>query len=141
MLLSILKCKDLSGAQWNKVANILCMYNIKIDIYVSNFLSYRTNLTKNNQVWVNFKLDEKVSICNMEKKNFGQKWPTLQRYYVNTWYLCENFFNTELCSPLNFWFHNFLSMRLIIPPANEVAGVYSDPYVCPFVRPSVPPNL
>ena len=37
----------------------------------------------------------------------------------------------------------------IIPPANEVAGVYSDPYVRPFVRssvlpsvrPSVPPNL
>ena len=28
-------------------------------------------------------------------------------------------------------------VTLIIPPANEVAGVYSDPYV----RPSVPPNL
>ena len=32
----------------------------------------------------------------------------------------------------------------IIPPANEVAGVYSDPYVHPFVRlfvrPSVPPS-
>ena len=34
---------------------------------------------------------------------------------------------------------------LFIPPANEVAGVYSDPYVRPFVRsfvrPSIPPNL
>ena len=34
---------------------------------------------------------------------------------------------------------------VIIPPANEVAGVYSDPYVRPFVRSfvrsSVPPNL
>ena len=34
---------------------------------------------------------------------------------------------------------------MIIPPANEVAGVYSDPYIGPFVRPSVrpsvPPNL
>ena len=35
--------------------------------------------------------------------------------------------------------------KLITPPANEVAGVYSDPYVRPsvrsFLRPSVPPNL
>ena len=31
--------------------------------------------------------------------------------------------------------------KIFIPPANEVAGVYSDPYVRPFVRPSVPPNL
>ena len=31
-------------------------------------------------------------------------------------------------------------LPLIIPPANEVAGVYSDPYVRPFVR-SVPTNL
>ena len=33
---------------------------------------------------------------------------------------------------------------IVIPPANEVAGVYSDPYVRPFLRPSVrpsPPNL
>ena len=40
----------------------------------------------------------------------------------------------------------FISQRfgLIIPPANEVAGVYSDPYVRPsvrtFVRPSVRPS-
>ena len=33
-----------------------------------------------------------------------------------------------------------LSCFVIIPPANEVAGVYSDPYVCPFVRPSVRPS-
>ena len=26
-------------------------------------------------------------------------------------------------------------------PANKVWGVYSDPYVRPFVRPPVPPNL
>ena len=31
-------------------------------------------------------------------------------------------------------------LLFIIPPANEVAGVYSDPYVRSFVRPS-PPNL
>mgnify|MGYP003686000751 CR=1 FL=1 len=30
---------------------------------------------------------------------------------------------------------------IFIPPANEVAGVYSDPYVRPFVRPSVRPSL
>ena len=30
---------------------------------------------------------------------------------------------------------------IIIPPANEVAGVYSDPYVRPFVRPSVRPSV
>ena len=29
---------------------------------------------------------------------------------------------------------------LIIPPANEVAGVYSDPYVRPFVRSFVRPS-
>ena len=29
---------------------------------------------------------------------------------------------------------------MIIHPANEVAGVYSDPYVRPFVRPSVRPS-
>ena len=29
----------------------------------------------------------------------------------------------------------------IIPPANEFAGVYSDPYVCPFVRSSVHPSV
>ena len=29
----------------------------------------------------------------------------------------------------------------IIPPANEVAGVYSDPYVRPFVRSSVCPSV
>ena len=28
----------------------------------------------------------------------------------------------------------------VITPANEVAGVYSDPYVRPFVRPSVRPS-
>ena len=33
-----------------------------------------------------------------------------------------------------------LNMEFIIPPANEVAGVYSDPYVRPFVRPSVRPS-
>ena len=35
--------------------------------------------------------------------------------------------------------------KFLYTPANEVAGVYSDPYVRsfvrPFVRPSVPPNL
>ena len=43
----------------------------------------------------------------------------------------------------------FIYNFIIIPPANEVAGVFSDPYVRPFVRPfvrssvrpSVPPNL
>ena len=30
---------------------------------------------------------------------------------------------------------------IIIPPANEVAGVYSDPYVRLFVRSSVRPSL
>ena len=39
----------------------------------------------------------------------------------------------------------FIEIFVVIPPANEVAGVYSDPYVRPFVRsnvrPSVPPNL
>ena len=38
---------------------------------------------------------------------------------------------------------------VIIPPANKVTGVYSDPYVRPsirsfvrsFIRPSIPPNL
>ena len=30
--------------------------------------------------------------------------------------------------------------NIIIPPANEVAGVYSDPYVRPFVRLSVRPS-
>lgn len=43
MLLSILECKDQRDAQWNKVAEILCMQ-------------------------LSFILDEKVSICNMEKK-------------------------------------------------------------------------
>ena len=33
-------------------------------------------------------------------------------------------------------FHN-IYVSIIIPPSNEVAGVYSDPYVRPFVRPSV----
>ena len=32
-------------------------------------------------------------------------------------------------------------IKFIIPPANEVAGVYSDPYVRPFVRPSVRPSV
>ena len=36
---------------------------------------------------------------------------------------------------------NFLKLVIIIPPTNEVAGIYSDPYVRPFVRPSIPPNL
>ena len=30
---------------------------------------------------------------------------------------------------------------IIIPPANEVAGAYSDPYVRPFVRSSVRPSV
>ena len=34
----------------------------------------------------------------------------------------------------------FILSFLFIPPANEVAGVYSDPYVRPFVRPSLPPS-
>ena len=33
------------------------------------------------------------------------------------------------------------SPHIFIPPANEVAGVYSDPYVRPFVHPSVRPSL
>ena len=33
------------------------------------------------------------------------------------------------------------SQHLIIPPANEVAGVYSDPYVRPFVRSFVRPSV
>ena len=32
-------------------------------------------------------------------------------------------------------------IKKIIAPANEVAGVYSDPYVRPFVRPSVHPSV
>ena len=36
-----------------------------------------------------------------------------------------------LSQQINFFFW------VIIPPANEVAGVYSDPYVRPFVRPFV----
>ena len=40
---------------------------------------------------------------------------------------------------------DLFSPIFIIPPANEVAGVYSDPYVRPFVRsfvrPSVPQSL
>ena len=35
----------------------------------------------------------------------------------------------------------FLVCLFVIPPANEVVGVYSDPYVRPFVRPSVRPSL
>ena len=40
-------------------------------------------------------------------------------------------------------FSDFLIALFIIPPANKVWGVYSDPYVRPFVFvcPSVPPNL
>ena len=41
-----------------------------------------------------------------------------------------------------FQFGNSITMEihklmLSYTPANEVAGVYSDPYVCPFLRPSV----
>ena len=34
-----------------------------------------------------------------------------------------------------------MKFSLFIPPANEVAGVYSDPYVRPFVRSSVRPSV
>ena len=34
-----------------------------------------------------------------------------------------------------------LQPHVFIPPANEVAGVYSDPYVRPFVRSSVRPSV
>ena len=39
--------------------------------------------------------------------------------------------------------HNLfqVALNIIIPPANEVAGVYSDPYVRSFVRPLVRPAV
>ena len=49
---------------------------------------------------------------------------TTKRLFVEAFHLC------------------FVSFKeLIIPPANEVAGVYSDPYVRPSVRSSVRPSL
>ena len=55
--------------------------------------------------------------------------------------LCFKFFTflSSSTEPLGQFQSNFV--QIFIPPANEVAGVYSDPYVRPFVRPSVRPSL
>ena len=43
--------------------------------------------------------------------------------------------------PFGIYWWLLLFCNIFIPPANEVAGVYSDPYVHPFVHPSVHPSL
>ena len=54
---------------------------------------------------------------------------------------CKSFAKRYIFMKLCKQYHKtgYEEVFLIIPPANEVAGVYSDPHVRPFVRPSVHP--
>ena len=84
----------------------------------------------------------KNCLKNFPIQNFEKNCMIIKLKY----FLCNDF--VYFISPID---RNgiYLLWYIIIPPANEVAGVYSDPYVRPFVRsfvrsfvrPSVRPSL